>query len=154
MWGFLFILAKNAPAVALHVSPWSPACSPTFLPTCVNPLALCWAAHLPSAAVQLGRAAVAHVASLHGVSLSFAKRFHPTAMIRLQKQAQQTLFLLLQGSAMRVNKGVTVTSILESLRHLSSIRSWAPKCLYTFCSIQIGERVTVRAFICFRKQNG
>lgn len=72
----------------------------------VNPLVLCWAVHLQSATAWLGKSAFAHLAFLHGVSLSFAKSIHPTGMISLfspfGKQAPCSPFLFLQGYAMRI----------------------------------------------------
>lgn len=77
----------------------------------VNPLVLCWAVHPQSATAWLGKSAFAHLVFLHGVSLSFAERIHPTAVIRLfspfGKLAWCSPFLFLQGYAIRVtDKGI------------------------------------------------
>lgn len=100
----------------------------------VNPLVLCWAVHLQSATAWLGKSAFAHLAFLHGVSLSFAKRIHPTGMIRLfspfGKLARCSPFLVLQGYAMGVtHKGINWGNHSSGSHMLIKYMPWLPKCL-------------------------
>lgn len=112
----------------------------------VNPLVLCWAVHLQSATAWLGKSAFAHLAFLHGVSLSFAKRIHPTGMIRLfspfGKLARCSPFLVLQGYAVGVtDKGINWGKHSWGSHILIKYMPWLPKCLNAaFCGICMWEK--------------
>lgn len=99
----------------------------------VNPLAPCWAVHLQSVGAWLGKSAFAHLAFLHGVSLSFAKRIHPTAMIRFfipfRKLAWCSPFLCFQGHAMKVTgKGINQSKNSWESHILIKYIPCLPKC--------------------------